>query len=127
VITAIVNNGEIDAPNRAERLLRETEEKFTHASIAPNRVTFNVLIDAWAKSGQPERAQAILLRMEELAKTGVTDMEPDFVSFSSVIVSSSSIILFILFSLHLENLMPNSSLLARICQKWSGRTGRSYL
>ncbi len=84
---AITKSGELDAPNRAEKFLRELGATHSYGDIAPNRITFNNLINAWAKGGSPDRAEEILLRMEELSKTGVPDVAPDAISFSTVIVS----------------------------------------
>jgi pentatricopeptide repeat protein len=53
--------------------------------IKPNTAIYNVLIDAWAKSGErgaAQRAEQILSLMD---KSGDPDMRPDVKSFSSVI------------------------------------------
>jgi pentatricopeptide repeat protein len=87
VISAITKSKEMDAPNRAEKFLRDLGTTDAYGEIAPNRITFNNVINAWAKAGSPDRAEEILLRMEELSKHGVPDVAPDAISFSTVIVS----------------------------------------
>jgi len=87
VISAMTKSKEMDAPNRAEKLLRDMGTTDSCGELAPNRVTFNSVLNSWAKAGSPDRAEEILFRMEELSKQGTPDIAPDAISFTTVIVS----------------------------------------
>jgi pentatricopeptide repeat protein len=89
MIMAITNSGEIDAPNKAEKFLRDWGSHESGVDAAPNRVTFNNLINAWAKSGCPDRAESILQHMDQMSKQGLEGISPDTVSFTSIIVSTN--------------------------------------
>jgi hypothetical protein len=56
--------------------------------VRPNTISFSSVVDAWARSNDhtaPQRAEAILNRMEELYKSGNHDVKPSTISFASVI------------------------------------------
>jgi len=56
--------------------------------VKPDTVSFTSVIDAWAKSKDPDapqRAEIVLNRMQELFKSGYPDMKPNTVSFNSVL------------------------------------------
>ena len=61
---------------------------FQDGGVAPNRITFNTVMNCIAKSnerGSAERAEAILNQMEELYEAGNDGARPDSVSYSTVL------------------------------------------
>ena len=93
VMRAWANHGN---PYRAEailnRLLEEEHEAANNTnttrivrSIKPDRVMFNIAIDAWAKSSEdiaPLRAEALLQKME---RQDARDLKPDTVTYNTVV------------------------------------------
>jgi hypothetical protein len=56
--------------------------------LKPHTTTFNSIMTAWAKNGDPlagKRAEAILERMAEMSKEGNGRVRPDVVSYNAVI------------------------------------------
>jgi len=55
--------------------------------IAPSVVSYNTLLNAWAKSDKPEApamAEMVLEEMVEASRNGDTQLKPDAISFSTV-------------------------------------------
>ena len=75
------------------RLLEDYNEALDHEldyakELKPNNVVFNSVIDAWARSGSDvagEKAEALLLQMEELAEIEKYDVRPDTITFNTCI------------------------------------------
>lgn len=67
----------------------ETEEKdHKRISVSPNIISFNSVLNAWAKSDTREaapRAEALLQKMLEASMTDDAAVRPDCVSFNSVL------------------------------------------
>jgi len=57
--------------------------------VQPNLICFNSCLNAWSRSKHPraaENAEKLLIQMEEISQsTGNTELEPDTISYSSVI------------------------------------------
>eukprot|EP00529_Nitzschia_sp_RCC80_P009744 CAMPEP_0113451840 /NCGR_PEP_ID=MMETSP0014_2-20120614/6542_1 /TAXON_ID=2857 /ORGANISM="Nitzschia sp." /LENGTH=767 /DNA_ID=CAMNT_0000343201 /DNA_START=314 /DNA_END=2614 /DNA_ORIENTATION=+ /assembly_acc=CAM_ASM_000159 len=75
---------------KAAEILDRMEQSFEYGDPAcqPTTVSFNAVIDAYAKSGledAAERAEEVLLRMEDLYEAGELDVKPNTRSFNSVI------------------------------------------
>jgi pentatricopeptide repeat protein len=73
-------------PDLAEEILNHLLESKNHSD--PNVITFNIVIDAWAKSGRQEaplRAEAVLKKMIALSDAGWHKVSPDVITFTSVI------------------------------------------
>jgi hypothetical protein len=75
---------------KAAEILDRMEQSFAYGDPAcrPTTVSFNAVIDAYAKSGlddAAERAEEVLLRMEDLYEAGELDVKPNTRSFNSVI------------------------------------------
>jgi pentatricopeptide repeat protein len=73
-------------PDLAEEILNHLLESKNH--IDPDVITFNSVIDAWAKSGRQEaplRAEAVLKKMIALGDAGWHKASPNVISFTSVI------------------------------------------
>lgn len=71
---------------RAEALLQEMLDA-RDPSIAPNIVSYNSVLRAWAKSGTRccgHKAETYLNRMWELYKAGDKKVKPNEVSFNTV-------------------------------------------
>lgn len=69
---------------RAENILNRMEA----AGIVPNTITFNSCLKCWARSNDnnaPERAEALVKRMEKLHKAGNGNVRPDRISFNTLI------------------------------------------
>jgi len=84
LISGAVRQGE--SPEFAERVLRSMQEIRAADRLAclPSTVTYNAVMDAWAKSQSrdaPEHAEALLTEMESL------HLFPDKISYSTVITA----------------------------------------
>lgn len=89
VIDAVAKQGSLKAAERAVSLLTEVEEEFMRTrdkNIKPNILTYTLTINAIARSRQhPERAEAILDRLESLFESGQLDVRADVACFNSAI------------------------------------------
>jgi hypothetical protein len=91
VLKAWANAGRApEAEDVLNRMIMLSEDTSGRTSdVKPNRICFNTVIDAWAKTKgwkSAENALKILERMEELSETvGSKDMYPDTITYSSVI------------------------------------------
>ena len=70
-------------------LLNEYEQQTNNIDLMPDRIQFNSLLHAWAKSGEKGaalRAEALLEKMYTIAReTKNNNLLPDVVSFSSIL------------------------------------------
>jgi pentatricopeptide repeat protein len=84
-IDAWTKSGEPNSADRAEALLRQMQHlyKLGDASLAPNDVCFNSIINAHSKAGNAEKAESILQWMEESFQDGNKGAKADVVSYSS--------------------------------------------
>eukprot|EP00816_Leptocylindrus_hargravesii_P011642 CAMPEP_0196813218 /NCGR_PEP_ID=MMETSP1362-20130617/34767_1 /TAXON_ID=163516 /ORGANISM="Leptocylindrus danicus, Strain CCMP1856" /LENGTH=582 /DNA_ID=CAMNT_0042189305 /DNA_START=105 /DNA_END=1853 /DNA_ORIENTATION=- len=88
VIDTFANAG---MPTQAEEWFEEMEaryEQYGDEDVKPNVRSFNAVINAWAKSQQPsapQRAEALLSRMDQLYAMGNVDAKPNNVNFNTVI------------------------------------------
>jgi len=80
------------AAERAQQLLDRMEQLYRNGddAVKPNKVVYNSVIHAWARSGEAgsaQRAEDLLARMQQQAKVGDgdDDVKPDVVTFNSVI------------------------------------------
>ena len=69
-------SSETSSPEKAQGILNRMIER----GIQPNKLTYTVLINAFSKAGQPERAEYVLQQM-----TSRSEHQPDTVVFSSII------------------------------------------
>jgi hypothetical protein len=81
---------EMPSAKRAEAILDHMQKQYKEGTtdVQPNTVTFNTVIDAYAKSqdpSAPEKAEALLYRMEAEHKAGNMDAKPNVISFNTVI------------------------------------------
>lgn len=56
--------------------------------ITPDRVIYNTVIDAWARSGDARagtEAEALLRTMEDQARNGINNITPDSITYNSII------------------------------------------
>lgn len=78
-------------PTQAEEWFEEMEARYEQCGeddVKPNVRSFNAVINAWAKSHQssaPQRAEALLDRMDQLYAMGNVDAKPNNVNFNTVI------------------------------------------
>ena len=89
LIAAYANKGmATEAEAVLDELLHEYERRHD-SDLLPDRIHFNSLMDAWAKSGDKftaERAEATLLRMRKLASaTNNGSLVPDVISYTSLL------------------------------------------
>lgn len=97
VVQAWVLSGQ---PAKAEQFLRQmmvidnenirndriSENDPTHF-VEPNCQTFNIVLSAWAKIGEAERAEAILMEMHKLHVENAFDTRPTVVTYNTVLDS----------------------------------------
>lgn len=86
-------------PEKAENFLRQmilNDDTSTNKKdfkcdldhfIKPNSRTFNIVLSAWAKIGEAERAEAILMEMHKLYIEDNFDTRPTIVSYNTVLDS----------------------------------------
>lgn len=67
------------AAGRSEEILHEAKDW----GIQLNQYCYNNVMDAWARAGYPDRAEAIFLEMCEAYKHGNDLAKPDSSSFNS--------------------------------------------
>ena len=64
-------------------------ENSLHPELAPSRILFNSLIDAWSRSrdrNAPKRVDTILQKMQQIAaETGAENIKPDVVTFTLIL------------------------------------------
>lgn len=87
VINAYVNARQVD---RAEFLLKEMHEAFTHgnAETKPTVQTYTLVLSGWSKakaSDAGERGENLLEVMKALANSGELDSPPDTVAYNAVL------------------------------------------
>lgn len=96
LIAALAKSRQPGAAERAEEQLRRAVELFPPAIDSERNVkgigvkTFNVVLTAWAKSGQedgPERAESLLLLMDQINNDSGNDgiLKPNIFSFTSLV------------------------------------------
>lgn len=57
-----------------------------NADVAPDTISFNAVLDAWARSGDrnaPRRCEQILDHMDELYRAGNMGVKPDTYTYNS--------------------------------------------
>ena len=54
-------------------------------ALSPDRKSYSMVVDAYAKIGDPEHAEAVLLRLEKLWKSGNEKVKPNTILYNSVI------------------------------------------
>ena len=95
-VKAWCNSGHADAPLKAEALLRKLETNPQYPKqrggmlvVRPNRLSFNAVINAWAKSRHPKAAvyaENLLIRMiKSYQSDPFSTVKPDVITFSSVL------------------------------------------
>jgi len=86
VVNALAKSGDIDAVTRAKEVVRKVEEL---EYVSPNSILYNSLIDCIVKSGQNNdnalEAEEILLRMEEMHRSGNSHVRPNSYAYSMVL------------------------------------------
>ena len=82
-----------NAAERAERLMNQMKERYAAGEtyLKPDRMTYNALIDCWAKSGRgtlaARKAEALLQEMEEMCALGDESVAPNIVTYNAVLNS----------------------------------------
>jgi hypothetical protein len=95
-VKAWCNSGHADAALKAEALLRKLETNPQYPKqrggmlvVRPNRLSFNAVMNAWAKSKNPKSAvyaENLLIRMIKAYQSDpFSTVKPDVISFSSVL------------------------------------------
>jgi hypothetical protein len=78
-----------EAAETAEMMLfdsiREAATSDGQKNIGCDIISFNTVLNCWAKLGNPQRADALLSRLEHLSDIGVLPFGPNSVSFATVI------------------------------------------
>ena len=71
---------------KADDLLAFAEQAFAKDStLSPDIKAYSMVVDAYAKIGDPEHAEAVLLRLEKLWKTGNEKVKPNTVLYGAVL------------------------------------------
>ena len=71
---------------KADDLLAFVEQACANdPTLSPGSKSYSMVVDAYAKIGDPERAEAVLMRLEKLWKSGNEKVEPDTILYGSVI------------------------------------------
>ncbi len=77
------------AAERAEEILEWMDRLHKQgADVKPDTITFNAVLDAWARSGDrmaPHRAEQILDHMDELYRAGNKGVKPDTFTYNVVV------------------------------------------
>jgi hypothetical protein len=88
-INALSRSGDNHAGTKAGNILRRVEElQASGCNIQPNLITFNSILNAWAKSTEPRAAssaEALLQKMERSHEQNKLDFRPDNISYTTVI------------------------------------------
>jgi hypothetical protein len=76
------------ASERAEEILEWMDRlcKQGNKDVAPDTISFNAVLDAWARSGDrnaPRRCEQILDHMDELYRAGNMGVKPDTYTYNS--------------------------------------------
>lgn len=87
VIAALAQAGDA---GHAEQLLQEMYDEYSRRgkNLQPNVYAFNTVLSALAKSkeeGAAERAEALLKQMHALSTSGILDVEPDNITYSTIL------------------------------------------
>ena len=75
-----------EAAKRAEQYLEEMKRRYANGdlNVKPNTLTYNAVMNAWARAGLPEKAESLLNEMyEEYMNNGNDDIKPRTDSFNS--------------------------------------------
>jgi pentatricopeptide repeat protein len=85
--------GAKNEPDHAMTILKtmvEAQDKDHSTAVAPNTVSYNNVVHAYAKSGRPQGAQDVVRLMIGRYKQGLSDVKPDIVTFNSLLFAYSS-------------------------------------
>ena len=88
VLNAWARSRSPDAPDRAKSILSRMWELCDRFETRPDNVSYNILIDCWAKSGRKDsalQAEAVLRDVQKMHDSGVKDILPNAVIYTSVI------------------------------------------
>jgi pentatricopeptide repeat protein len=80
----VVLMSNVNRPERAEDLLASMYQE-KRAWFRPNRRSFNIVLSAWARKGDAERAESILKQMHEHHVSGELETKPDVVTYNTVL------------------------------------------
>ena len=91
VITALGKSTQPRAAEKCEQILNEMESFASHGmkDLAPNTIVYNAVIDAYARSQTESKAYRAELLLEKMLDSGNPMIEPDAVTFNSVIKASA--------------------------------------
>ena len=71
---------------KADEFLAFVENAYSQdPSLSPTSKSYAMVMDAYAKMGDPEGAEAVLLRLEKLWRSGNKEVKPDKILYNSVI------------------------------------------
>ena len=95
VIHNIANSVDMDAPQRAQRLLEKMQYCYERGRIdyRPDIITYNSVLNALAKSNRPgsaQQAEDMLNNLEKAYDSGAWDIQPDVYSYNTVISAWSN-------------------------------------
>ena len=85
------HNRDLNSPARVERLLNVMHTRYLqtgNTSFAPTTVSFNTCLNTYAKcicQESADRAETLLLRMQEMHDSGYPNVQPDTISFNCVL------------------------------------------
>ena len=71
---------------RADELLAFAEQACAKdPALSPDTKSFSIVVDAYAKIGDPEHAEAVLMRLEKLWKSGNKKVKPNTILYGAVL------------------------------------------
>ena len=78
------------AAERAEEILEWMDRLYKggNPDVKPDTITFNAVLDAWARSGDrvaPHRAEQILDHMDDLYRAGNRGVKPDTYTYNTLV------------------------------------------
>jgi hypothetical protein len=81
--------GNESAAEKAERILDDMmrlhqSDPIKYSDLAPNTQVMNTVINAWAKTGISNKAQEMLVKMEEMNRAGIFKTKPDVVTYNTI-------------------------------------------
>ena len=86
-INAFANSSDPESANRALEILKRMEfmeSSKNSVGVKPDIVSYNSVLNAFAKSKQPIAAQKLLEKMEEIYDARISNIKPDIYSYNIV-------------------------------------------
>jgi len=90
VLKTWAKSGRWDAPEKARSVLDRMNDLYVsgrNPSVRPNNISYNIVIDSFAKAGKPKEAEALLRELSESYEARLVEKGPNLISYTSVITA----------------------------------------